>query len=82
MTEKTNWEGVDVLIPRRFHKARAAAQASLRSDLGALIEALPGTVAAPPLRLADANIDQCRDWIGMVIRGLPTRPPMAATDDV
>ena len=80
MMTDTNWEGGDVLIPRRFLEARAEALASTRLDLGALIAVLPCAHPAQFLSLAEADIAQCRAWIGSVIRALPTRPMTDAAD--
>lgn len=78
------WEGVAVLIPRRVHQKRQEAVQAACLDMGALIEALPGTSPAPQGTalsdmLAQADPDACKAWIARAIRALPTRTDMEAT---
>lgn len=85
MMTNTEWEGVGVLIPRRFHDARRTFMASARLDHAALIEALP---VAPPFAadpilsafLAEVDTDDCRAWINRVLHALPTQADMEAED--
>ena len=86
MTTNADWEGIEVLIPRRFHDTRRAVVASARVDHIALIEALPVTPSAIPgfataSSLADAGLEACRAWIASVVRALPTRTDMEASYD-
>lgn len=79
------WEGVDVLIPLRVHQNRRQAIQMACQDMGALIEALPGTSPVPPDAalsdmLAQADPDACKAWIARAIRALPTQADMEATD--
>lgn len=79
------WEGVAVLIPKRIHQNRQEAVQAACLDMGALIEALPGTSPVPldaalSDMLAQADPDACKAWIARAIRALPTRTDMEATD--
>ena len=79
------WEGVDVLIPKRVHQNHREAVQAACLDMGALIEALPGTSPVPldaalSDMLAQADPDACKAWIARAIRALPTRTDMEAAD--
>jgi hypothetical protein len=68
------FDAVEVLVPLRIHRARQRFAGQLRTDLSALIEALP---AAPPFPAAGA-LDrvvpaQFKTWALAVISALPTR---------
>ncbi|NPD69595.1 hypothetical protein HN018_27045 (plasmid) [Lichenicola cladoniae] len=77
MTMNTQWNNVDVLIPRRIHDARNAAMSAARFDLTALIEALPvASITLSAASLADADAEQGREWLAAVIRALPTQGNM------
>ena len=78
------WEGVAVLIPKRVHQNRREAIQSACLDVGALIEALPGTGTPLDAALSDvlahADADDCKAWIVRAIRALPTQADMEATN--
>ncbi len=79
------WEGVAVLIPKWVHQNRREAIQSACLDMGALIEALPGTSGTPLDAalsdvLAHADADDCKAWIVRAIRALPTQADMEATN--
>lgn len=83
MTMNTQWNNVDVLIPRHFHDARNAAMSAARFDLAVLIEALPAaSIALSAASLADADAEQGREWLASVIRALPTQADMEAKDGI
>lgn len=80
MTEDTQWNNVEVLIPRRFRAAQEAAMSKLRVDLASLMTVLPPAAPNTPLAtfLANANLQEGREWLASVIRALPTQADMEA----
>lgn len=62
-------DGVPMLIPARFTRARDALARVTFADLSAWIEALPTASRA----LADADTDTAKAWALDVIRALPTQ---------
>jgi hypothetical protein len=85
MTTTDEWEEVDVLIPSAILKRRRSAIREACMDLGALVEVLP-TLAPSALDaslsayLADADLSDCKAWAQRVIRALPTRSDMEASN--
>lgn len=64
-------DGVALLIPARFHRARENAAQAVLADLSACIAALP--TAFRTGSLVDADTDTAKAWARDVIRALPTR---------
>ena len=85
MTTMDDWKEVDVLIPSAILKRRRSAIRDACMDLGALVEVLP-TLAPSSLDaslsayLADADLSDCKAWVQRVIRALPTRSDMEASN--
>ena len=79
------WNNVEVLIPRHVRQRQREAVEAACMDASALIQALSPSPLAPPdpgaaNPLADADPDQCRDWVTRAIRAIPTQADMEAHD--
>ena len=68
---KPTLESVPILIPARFHRARAEVATATLADLSAWIEALP--TANHQGALADADTATAKAWALDVIGALPTQ---------
>lgn len=86
MTEPTEQDEVEILIPKAIRDRRKVVIRESCVDFGALIDALPSASPSPldgvlSAALADANVDTCKAWIARAIRALPTQADMQHPSD-